>query len=236
MPNVTPPTLTRIPGQFLGTPVRGTLKGALATLVLILLAMLFWLLIEQFRHTIQQERLSSINYSADLADNINLSMALRAETALNQLPSYAQPKDPHQLQELLTRLRQSLPALQSLALLSATGQVLLDSTGVSPDAAYLADLIKSTRLHKRTAGYYYGNNSDGTVAYLMLRHPGGTTNGYWLLRMNPDLLQDLARNTVNNRPRWLIENTQTGRTLSRSAPLLLRYRPSILRTSMTQYC
>ena len=220
MPNVTPPTLTRIPGQFLGTPVRGTLKGALATLVLILLAMLFWLLIEQFRHTIQQERLSSINYSADLADNINLSMALRAETALNQLPSYAQSKDPHQLQELLTRLRQSLPALQSLALLSATGQVLLDSTGVSPDAAYLADWIKSTRLHKRTAGYYYGNNSDGTVAYLMLRHPGGTTNGYWLLRMNPDLLQDLARNTVNNRPRWLVENTQTGRTLSRSAPPL----------------
>ncbi len=75
-------------------------------------------------------------------------------------------------------------------------------------------------MHKRTAGYYYGNNSDGTVAYLMLRHPGGTTNGYWLLRMNPDLLQDLARNTVNNRPRWLIENTQTGRTLSRSAPPL----------------
>ena len=86
MPNVNASTSTRAPkpGQRTGTPVRGTLKGALATLVLFLLGMLFWLLIEQYQETLEQERQWSINYSADLADNISLNMALRAEIALNQ--------------------------------------------------------------------------------------------------------------------------------------------------------
>ena len=223
MPNVTPPTLPRTPGQLLGTPVRGTLKGALATLVLLLLAMLFWLLIEQFRNAIQQERLSSINYSADLADHINLSMELRAETALNLLPAYAPPKDSLQLQELLERLRQTLPPLQSLALLSPAGEVLLDSTGISPDAAFLADWIKNIRLYSRTAGYFYGNNRDASVAYLLLRQTGDTTNGYWLLRMTPDLLQNLTRQTLNsNRPQWQVENTLTDQVLSTSTAPVTR--------------
>ena len=41
LPNVTPPTRVKASSQLLGTPVRGTLKSALATLVLLLLAMLF---------------------------------------------------------------------------------------------------------------------------------------------------------------------------------------------------
>ena len=101
--------------------------------------MLFWLLIEQFRETLQQERQTSINYSADLADHIGLSMALRAETALNLLPVEESPKNLSQQQALVKQLRQSLPSLQSLAMLSPGGQVLLDSNGTSPDAAFLTD-------------------------------------------------------------------------------------------------
>ena len=219
MPNVNASTSTRAPnpGHRTGTPVRGTLKGALATLVLLLLGMLFWLLIEQFQETLQQERLWSINYSADLADNISLNMALRAEIALNQLPQYEQPTTPRQQQALVNRLRQSLPSLHSLAWLSTSGEVLIDSTGISPDAAFLADWIKNRQPNHRTDGYYYASNRDGSLAYLLLNQPSGPTQGYWLLRMTPDLLQNLTRQTAAaNRPQWLIENTQTGRVLSHS--------------------
>ena len=173
MPNVNASTSTRAPnpGQRTGTPVRGTLKGALATLVLLLLGMLFWLLLEQFQETLQQERLWSINYSADLADNISLNMALRAEIALNQLPQYEQPTTPRQQQALANRLRQSLPSLHSLAWLSPSGEVLIDSTGISPDAAFLADWIKNRQPNHRTDGYYYASVRDGSLAYLLLNQP-----------------------------------------------------------------
>ena len=219
MPNVNASTSTRAPnpGQRTGTPVRGTLKGALATLVLLLLGLLFWLLIEQFQETLQQERLWSINYSADLADNISLNMALRAEIALNQLPQYEQPTTPRQQQALVNRLRQSLPSLHSLAWLTPGGEVLIDSTGISPDAAFLADWIKYRQPNHRTDGYYYASNRDASLAYLLLSQPSGPTKGYWLLRMTPDLLQNLTRQSAAaNRPQWLIENMQTGRVLSHS--------------------
>ena len=177
--------------------------------------MLFWLLIEQFQETLQQERQTSINYSADLADHISLSMALRAETALNLLPVDQSPKDLHQQQLLVTQLRQSLPALQSAALLSPAGEVLLDSTGTSPDAAYLADWFRHTPSSSRTEGYYYSNNNDGSVVYLLLRQPSGAINGYWLLRMTPDLLQNLTHQSAGSRPQWLVENTQSRNVVSR---------------------
>ncbi|MFP3541142.1 hypothetical protein, partial [Pseudomonas sp. SIMBA_044] len=85
MSYVAPPPPAHVPGQTLGSPVRGTLKGALASLVLLLLGLLFWLLIEQFQDTLEHERLTSIHSSADLADHFSLSLALKAETALNQL-------------------------------------------------------------------------------------------------------------------------------------------------------
>jgi PAS domain-containing protein len=217
LPNVTAPTIVKASNPLLGTPVRGTLKSALAALVLLLLAMLFWLLIEQFQETLQQERQASINYSADLADHIGLSMALRAETALNLLPVDKSPKTVRQQQALVKQLSQSLPALQSLALVSPEGEILLDSLGTSPDAANLADWIRHSPSRSRTEGYYFSNNRDASVIYLLLRQPSGTINGYWLLRMSPDLLQNLThQNASSQRPQWLVENSQTRKVLSRA--------------------
>ena len=217
LPNVTAPTIVKASNPLLGTPVRGTLKSALAALVLLLLAMLFWLLIEQFQETLQQERQASINYSADLADHIGLSMALRAETALNLLPVDKSPKTVRQQQTLVKQLSQSLPALQSLALVSPEGEILLDSLGTSPDAANLADWIRHSPSRSRTEGYYFSNNRDASVIYLLLRQPSGTINGYWLLRMSPDLLQNLThQNASSQRPQWLVENSQTRKVLSRA--------------------
>ena len=215
--NVTPSTSPRTPGQRLGAPVRGTLRSALAALVMVLLAMLLWQSVEQFQETLHQERQSSLDYSADLADHINLSMALRAETALRLLSSDERqpPNDPHTAQ--VDRLRPFLPSLQSLALLNRTGDVLFDSAGISADAAFLADWIRNAPALATVDDYYYANNQNASIVYLLLRQPGSTANGYWLLRMNPDLLHNLTRQTVNrNRPQWLIENTATGKVLSRS--------------------
>ena len=218
MPHVTPPTLVRAPGLMLGTPVRGTLKGALATLVLLLLALLFWLVIAQTQDTLEQKRQYSINYSADLADRVNLNMALQAEVALNLLPIDQTPGTQRQQQALTDKLRQSLPSVQSLALLSPRGEVLLDSNGISPDAAFLADWIQQSQTDQRTEGYFYSNNNDGSAVYLLLPQFSRVPNGYWLLRMAPDLLQNLTRKTaVNGRPQWLIENSRTHKILSHSS-------------------
>ena len=145
MPNVTPPNSASAPGQWLGTPVRGTLKGALATLVLLLLAMLFWLLIEQFRETLAHKRQYSINYSADLADHISLSMALRAEVALNLLPAHAPLANRQQLQALVHQMRQSLPSLAVPSLWLAgrrdrlvNPQAMQAAAAQAPGARYLA--------------------------------------------------------------------------------------------------
>ena len=217
MPNVTEPILAKASSQLFGTPVRGTLKSALAALVLLLLAMLLWLVIEQFRETIQQERQTSINYSADLADSISLNMALRAETALNLLATEQPPKNLRQQQALVQQLSQSLPALQSLALLSSAGEVLLDSTGTSPDAAFLADWVKHNPSRSRTDGYYFSNNADASLIYLLLHQPNAAMDGYWLLRISPNLLQNLVHQSASSiRPQWLLENSQTHKVLSRA--------------------
>ena len=216
MPNVTPTHSTSGPSQLLGVPVRGTLKGALATLVVLLLAMLFWQLIEQFQATLKQKRQWNIHYSLDLADRTSLSMALRAEVALNQLHTHEAPKTPHQQHVLANKLRKAITHLQSLALLSAQGQVLLDSGGISQDAAYIADWVKNRRLRSTDQGYYYSNNSDASVVYLLLSDVDGADQGFWLLRMSPDVLPTLTRQTASKeRPRWLIENSQTGSVLAR---------------------
>ena len=216
MLNVNPQTSTHVPGQTLGTPVRGTLKGALAALVLLLLAMLLWLLIEQFQDTLKQEHQASINYSADLADHISLSLALRAETALNQLPIYEPPENQQQQKALVDQLRPALPALQSLALLNLSGDVLLDSTGISPDAAYVKSWVTNIPIQGRADVYYYGNSNDSNTLYLLLRPPIGKVKGYWLLRLSPEVLQNLTRQAAGtNRPQWLVENSQTAKVLSR---------------------
>lgn len=84
------------------------------------------------QETLQQERQNSINYSADLADHISLSMEVRAETALNLLPVDTLPKTLRQQQALVNQLHQYVPSLQSLVLLSTAGQVVFDSAGTTP--------------------------------------------------------------------------------------------------------
>ena len=58
--NVTSPKPARAAAPGPAYPMRGTLKGALATLVLLLLALLFWQLLDQLQQTRQDQRQLSL--------------------------------------------------------------------------------------------------------------------------------------------------------------------------------
>lgn len=189
--------------------MRGTLKGALAALVLFLLGILIWLLIEQFQETLEQEHLASVHYSADLADHISLSLALKAEPPSTSSRSTNSPA-PQASSKLWStncvqwcRMCKAWPCSAQLAILC--------STAVAPALTrLLKEWVRSNPPQGRGDVYYYGNNHDASVIYLRLRPPNDTFNGYWLLRLSTGMLHSLTRRTAeNNRPQWLIENGQT---------------------------
>nr|BFE94015.1 hypothetical protein GCM10020185_45510 [Pseudomonas brassicacearum subsp. brassicacearum] len=181
MSNVTPPLSPRAPAVVPGSPLRGTLKGGLATLVLLLLGLLFWQLLDQLRETQQQQRQYTIDYTADLAAQVSLNMALNAQIALNLLPIVEQPQTGDEQRALVRKLQQSLPELRSLALLSPSGRVLSDSDADSHDADYLGELVRRSRAQ----AHYFSNAEDGSVVHLLLHQASGSSRGYWALRLNP---------------------------------------------------
>jgi diguanylate cyclase (GGDEF)-like protein/PAS domain S-box-containing protein len=190
------------------------LKGALATLVLLLLALLFWQLLDQLQQNQKNQQQYTIDYSADLAEQISLNMALSAQIALNLLPIVEPPRDTEQQQILMRTLQRSLPELRSVALLAPSGAMISDSAGDSQDSAWLEELVK--RSHAQS--YYLSNNNDGTVIYLLLHQPSGGTKMYWALRLAPNYLANLTRqDSQGQRPMWVIENRLNHRVVSRDS-------------------
>jgi diguanylate cyclase (GGDEF)-like protein/PAS domain S-box-containing protein len=188
------------------------LKGALAALALMLLALLFWQLLDQLRDAQQHQRQYTIDYTADLASQISLNMALNAQIALNLLPIVEQPQSADEQQALLRKLQRSLPELRSLALLSPSGKVLTDSADTSDDADYLSELVR--RSHAQA--HYFSNANDGSVVHLLLRQASGSTRGYWVLRLTPTFFSALTKqNETGIRPLWLVENRINHQIISR---------------------
>ncbi len=212
MSNVIPPSSVRAIASAPGSPLRGTLKGGLATLVLLLLALLFWQLLDQLQQTRKDQHQHAIDYSADLADHLSLNLALNAQIALNLLPIVEQPHDTEQQQQLLKRLQLSLPDVRSVALLDAQGQVLSDSATDSQDAAWLAKLVERSHAQR----YFFGNGPEGSVVYLLLHQPSGAVKGYWVLRVAPSFFQTLTRHSDESfRPVWVVQNRLTQQVISR---------------------
>ncbi|NVZ71497.1 bifunctional diguanylate cyclase/phosphodiesterase [Pseudomonas costantinii] len=214
MSKVTPPTPLRAAHIAPGAPLHGTLKGALATLVLMLLALLFWQLLDQLQQNQKNQQQYTINYSADLAEQISLNMALSAKIALNLLPMVEPPRDDEQQQALMRTLQRSLPELRSIALLAPSGAIISDSAKDSQDGAWLEELVQ--RSHSQP--YYLSNNNDGTLIYLLLHQPSGGSRMYWALRLAPDYLANLTRQDgQGQRPMWAIENRLNHRVVSRDS-------------------
>lgn len=214
MSKVTPPTPLRAAHIAPGAPLHGTLKGALATLVLMLLALLFWQLLDQLQQNQKNQQQYTIDYSADLAEQISLNMALSAKIALNLLPMVEPPRNNEQQQALMHTLQRSLPELRSIALLAPSGAIISDSASDSQDAAWLEELVQ--RSHSQP--YYLSNSSDGTIIYLLLHQPSGGSRVYWALRLAPNYLVNLTRQDgQGQRPMWAIENRLNHRVVSRDS-------------------
>ncbi len=224
MSNANPPSPVRAPRYVSGAPLRGTIKGVLAILVLLMLAVLLWQLIDQFQQTRKVQRQYSIDYSAELADHISLNMKLDAQIAANLLPIFEKPETPEQQRQLLDKLRLSLPAIKSFALFDTKGNLITDSATDSHDTEYLGELVRRSN---RTQAYYFTNDDDGSMVHLLLRQASGETNGYWALRLDSSLFQSLTRQTGQKfRPSWVIENRQNHRVISRDNDISPR--PSVL--------
>ncbi|MGA9096779.1 MAG: diguanylate cyclase, partial [Pseudomonas alloputida] len=214
MTNLTHPSSLRSAPQAPATILRGSIKGALALLALILLGLLLWQLFAQFNHTQAELRKQSLDASAELADHLSLNMALKAQQAVNVVQPYLDAPTPAALPSLLGTLRERLPALQSMAWLNNTGQLRADSLAGSPDRQSLDELL----VLSQGRPYFFTNSADNHILYLLLRQDASQGSGYWLLRLSPDYYRELTLHLEGSgHPQWLLENSRSGEVLQRHA-------------------
>ncbi|MBH3375236.1 bifunctional diguanylate cyclase/phosphodiesterase, partial [Pseudomonas juntendi] len=215
MINLTHPSSLRSAPEAPASTLRGSIKGTLALLALILLGLLLWQLFAQFNHTQADLRAQSLDASVEMADHLNLNMAFKAQQALNVVQPYINPPTPAAMPSLVDTLRQRLPDLQSLAWLDSTGQLRADSLAGSPDRQWLDELLA---LNQGRA-YFFTNSPDNHTLYMLLRQATEQDRGYWLLRLSPDYYRELTLHLdTGTHPLWLLENSRTGEVLQRHAP------------------
>ncbi|MGN2409898.1 EAL domain-containing protein [Pseudomonas syringae] len=211
------PTSTHLPSSSIaanstGRHLSGSVKGALAGLVLLMLALLLWQLIEQFRQTQERQRQRSIEYSVQLSDRMNLNMALKAQIAMNLLDEAQSSGEQLQQPHTLANLRTALPALRSAARLNPAGNIVSDSAEASRDGEFLQ------RTMKQALGrpYFYISTDDGAQVYLLVRLGTGSSGDYWALRMSPDALKDLFSQPAQDiQHLWRLEQRKTQRVIVR---------------------
>lgn len=168
--------------------LRGSIKGALALLALVLLGLLLWQLLAQFSHTQADQRQQNLETSAELADRLHLNMALQAQQALNVVQPYTRAPAPAALPSLLATLRERLPGLRELAWIDHAGQLSADSLTGSPDRQLIDEVLE---LNQGRA-YFFTNSADNRTLYLLLRQASEQDRGYWLLRLSSDYYQALT--------------------------------------------
>ena len=211
MTDLTQPSSSRKATAASGQSLRGSLKGALAILVLLLLGLLFWQTFDQYRHTLDDRRQHSIDASAELADRLNLSLALEAESTRNLLSPGATPPSAESLAPLFNRLHRRLPSLDSIAWLDREGRILRDSLDKSPDHAAMSELLRLNH----DQDHHFSNAAGNAFVYLLLRQGDEANSGYWLLRFEPSWYQQLAERLEHAaHPQWKLENGQTAEVIS----------------------
>jgi len=194
-------------------PSRGSPKGALAVLVLLMLVLLLWQLFEQFQQTQERQHQRSVDYSIQLAERLSLNMALNAQVALNVLDdAKGSAQTAEQQVATLNRLRQAMPGLQSVAWLDSDATVVNDSAPNSTDAGFLTQ--QRQVIDGRT--YYYADAPDGSLFYLFVRQPGSDNGRYWAIRLSPQALKTLTRQSDQDyKAAWQLENRATQRLIYR---------------------
>ncbi|WP_252090784.1 EAL domain-containing protein [Pseudomonas sp. MWU13-3659] len=212
MTNLTHSSPLRPANSSAGTHLRGSLKGALALLALVLLGLLLWQLFTQFRHTQADLRQQSLATSAELADHLGLNMALKAQQALNLVQPYVKPPAPAALPSLFATLHARLPALRHMAWLDSAGQVRSDTLDGSPDRQMIDEILQLNQGRV----YFYSNAPDNQLVYLLLRQSAEQDRGYWLLRLSPAYYKELTQHLdASGHPSWLLENSRNGEVIER---------------------
>jgi PAS domain S-box-containing protein len=212
--NLTHPSSLRPASLAPAASLRGSIKGALALLALILLGLLLWQLFAQFRHTQADLRKQSLEATAELADHLSLNMALKAQQAVNVVQPYVNAPTPAALPSLLDTLRARLPALRDLAWLDSSGQIRADSLAGSPDRPLIGELLTLNQGRP----YFFANSADNRTIYLLLRQSTEQDRGYWLLRLSEAYYRTLTVHLDNpGHPLWLLENSRSGAVLERHA-------------------
>ncbi|WP_459207748.1 sensor domain-containing protein [Pseudomonas sp. MLB6B] len=209
----TPPPAPTSGNPASAKPLGGSLKGALAMIVLVLLGLLAWQLSAQFYATLAEQREQSLSASAELAEHLELNMALQAQQAINLMQPHAQTPEPAALPALVKAWRQKLPALQSVAWLDASGQVQLDSASSRLDG----DALHTAFALGKGQDFFYANSSDGQTLYLLLQQPmlpSASAGGYWLLRLSGEYLHTLSQRLQGAKDSlWLLENSRDAQVL-----------------------
>lgn len=187
----------------------------MAALALFVLLFMLWQLIEEFRQTQGSQRQRSIDNSLQMADRLTLNMSLGSKIALNVLGGNIAPQTPEQRLALLDTLRQSLPALRSIAWMNAAGEITADTAAFSNDA----DALKQSMQAAQGVSFYYDNPEDAAQVYMLVRQADETDNYYWALRLSTDALKRLTRQSILDfQPVWRLENRSTERLLYRDVP------------------
>ncbi|KPB54799.1 Sensory box/GGDEF domain/EAL domain-containing protein [Pseudomonas coronafaciens pv. oryzae] len=188
------------------------MKGALAALVLVMLALLLWQLIEQFHQTQERQRQRSLDYSVQLSDRLSLNMALKAQIAMNLLDEAQASGELPGQSATLAHLRTALPALRSFARLNMSGAVVSDSAEASRDGEFLKQAMKQALGRP----YFYTSTDDSTQVYALIRQGSDANGYYWVLRMAPEALKDLASQPGQNfQYAWRLEQRKTQRVILR---------------------
>jgi len=193
--------------------MRGPTRGALVVLVLSMLVLLLWQLRQESQQLLDNQRQLGLAYSSQLANHLNLNMALKASAGQALLqPHVLPPNNPDELEELLHTLRGVFPTLRSLAWLNAEGRIIADSHAPTDDTLYLEELLQ--RGGRDSFFYTFSANEHGRI-YLLLRHnPDSTASGFWILRLTNQALTGWLNEHHQSQHHWLLEDRNAQRVIA----------------------
>ncbi|MDM8350938.1 EAL domain-containing protein [Pseudomonas sp. sp1636] len=178
-----------------------------------MLALLLWQLQLESRQLLDNQRQLSHQFNAQLANQLSLSMELKAQAGLamlrQKIPAAAPGEHPEQV---LNGLQRVFSSLHSLAWLGPRGDILADSQPQTNDAPLLASL---TQRSNGSSYHYAFGPRDGGLVYLLLRQTeGNNPSGYWALRLTTQALRSWLHEHHRSSHQWLLEDRLTQRVLA----------------------
>jgi diguanylate cyclase (GGDEF)-like protein/PAS domain S-box-containing protein len=221
-----PPAQPEQGHSLASAPARGSVKGLLAGLVLLMLALLLWQLHQEYRQLQDGARERNYTLTRELASHLELVMQMKADAVLALLRQQS-PHPEGEVRQLaeLDLLRPILPSITSLAWLNPNGGVLADTQANSDDALFLANLVQ--RGEGQTYHYAFSPQGRGEVYLILRQSPLPEPSGYWALRLDAEAIRTWLLKHEDRNYRWLLEDhflqrvlAQSGK-LSRSSPIVI---------------